>query len=69
MGFGFRHHPSERRMLPMLIGSARVSTLEQDLDLQTDALKRAGCEKLFTEKPGGARAARPGLDQSLAHLR
>ena len=53
----------------MLIGYARVSTLEQSLDLQTDALKRAGCEKLFTDKAGGARAARPGLDQALAHLR
>ena len=53
----------------MLIGYARVSTLEQSLDLQTDALNRAGCEKLFTDKAGGARAARPGLDQALAHLR
>jgi DNA invertase Pin-like site-specific DNA recombinase len=69
VGFEFRHHPAVRRMLPMLIGYARVSTLEQSLDLQTDALKRAGCEKLFTDKAGGARAARPGLDQALAHLR
>jgi DNA invertase Pin-like site-specific DNA recombinase len=53
----------------MLIGYAHVSTLEQSLDLQTDALNRAGCEKLFTDKAGGARAARPGLDQALAHLR
>jgi hypothetical protein len=67
--FEFRHHPTERRMGPMLIGYARVSTLEQSLDLQTDALNRAGCEKLFTDKAGGARAARPGLDQALAHLR
>ena len=52
----------------MLIGYARVSTLEQSLDLQTDALNRAGCEKLFTNKAGGARAARPGLDQALTHL-
>ena len=53
----------------MLIGYARVSTAEQNLDLQTDALNRAGCEKLFTDKAGGARAERPGLDQALAHLR
>lgn len=53
----------------MLIGYARVSTTEQNLDLQTDALNRAGCEKLFTVKAGGARADRPGLDQALAHLR
>jgi hypothetical protein len=67
--FEFRHHLTERRMGPMLIGYARVSTLEQSLDLQTDALNRAGCEKLFTDKAGGARAARTGLDQALAHLR
>src|SRR5215217_2006399 len=53
----------------MLIGYARVSTTEQNLDLQTDALNRAGCEKLFTDKAGGACAERPGLDQALAHLR
>jgi Resolvase, N terminal domain len=53
----------------MLIGYARVSTLEQSLDLQTDSLKRAGCDKIFTDKAGGARAERPGLDQALAHLR
>ena len=53
----------------MLIGYARVSTPEQNLDLQTDALNRAGCEKLFTDKAGGARAERPGLEQALAHLR
>jgi DNA invertase Pin-like site-specific DNA recombinase len=69
VGFEFRHHPAERRRGPMLIGYARVSTLEQSLDLQTDALDRAGCEKLFTDKAGGARAERPGLDQALAHLR
>jgi DNA invertase Pin-like site-specific DNA recombinase len=54
----------------MLIGYARVSTAEQNLDLQTDAVNRAGCEKLFTDKAGGARAERPaGLDQALTHLR
>ena len=53
----------------MLIDYARVSTFEQNLDLQTDALNRAGCEKLFTDKAGGARAERLGLDLALAHLR
>ena len=53
----------------MLIGYARVSTAEQSLDLQTDALNRAGCEKLFTDKAGGAQVERPGLDHALAHLR
>jgi hypothetical protein len=53
----------------MLIGYARVSIFEQSLDLQTDALKRAGCERLYTDQVGGARAERSGLDQVLLHLR
>lgn len=53
----------------MLIGYARVSTTEQNLRLQVDALKRTGCERLFTDTASGARAERPGLDQALAHLR
>jgi DNA invertase Pin-like site-specific DNA recombinase len=51
----------------MLIGYARVSTLEQNLDLQIDALENAGCEKIFTDKMSGAKA-RPGLDEALAFL-
>jgi DNA invertase Pin-like site-specific DNA recombinase len=52
----------------MLIGYARVSTLDQNLDLQLDALTAAGCEQSFTEKMSGANA-RPGLDEALAFLR
>jgi DNA invertase Pin-like site-specific DNA recombinase len=52
----------------MLIGYARVSTLDQNLDLQLDALTAAGCEKLFIDKMSGAKA-RPGLDEALAFLR
>jgi len=53
----------------MLIGYARVSTGEQNLDLQTDALKQAGCEKIFTDKISGAKVERPGLDVALDFLR
>jgi DNA invertase Pin-like site-specific DNA recombinase len=52
----------------MLIGYARVSTLDQNLDLQLDALTAAGCEKIFTDKMSGANA-RPGLDEALSFLR
>ena len=53
----------------MLIGYARVSTLEQNLDLQEDALKAAGCKKIYTDKTGGAKADRPGLERALADVR
>ncbi len=53
----------------MLIGYARVSTTSQNLDLQMDALKKAGCEKIFEDTQSGARESRPGLDESLAFLR
>jgi DNA invertase Pin-like site-specific DNA recombinase len=45
----------------MLIGYARVSTEDQNLDLQMDALRQAGCEKVYTDHISGAKAARPGL--------
>ena len=53
----------------MLIGYARVSTTDQNLDLQIDALTKAGCEKIFDEKISGGRAERPGLAQAMELLR
>jgi DNA invertase Pin-like site-specific DNA recombinase len=53
----------------MLIGCARVSKDEQNLDLQTDALTAAGVEKTFTDKLSGSKADRKGLADALSHLR
>ena len=53
----------------MLIGYARVSTGEQNLDMQVDALQEAGCEKRFTDEVSGAKAERPGLHDALEYLR
>ena len=52
-----------------LIGYARVSTTEQDTALQTDALCKAGCERIFEDTVSGAKAERPGLASALAYLR
>ncbi|NMR32375.1 recombinase family protein [Crystallibacter degradans] len=52
------------------IGYARVSTLDQNSDLQHTALKAAGCKKIFTDHGvSGTRASRPELDKMLDHLR
>jgi len=55
----------------MLIGYARVSTNEQNLDLQRDALRKAGVtsKNIFTDKITGTKAERPGLTEALSHLR
>ncbi len=53
----------------MLIGYARVSTNDQLLDLQLDALNHAGCKRVFTDKTTGAKKNRPGLTEALSHLR
>src|SRR3712207_593563 len=53
----------------MLIGYARVSTLDQSFALQQDALTAAGCQRTFTDTASGARADRPGLAQALAYAR
>ena len=53
----------------MLIGYARVSTQDQNLDLQIEALTRAGCKKVFDDKISGSRAERPGLAKALEMLR
>ncbi len=52
------------------IGYARVSTVDQNAALQHDALKKAGCERIFTDHGvSGTRATRPELDKMLEHLR
>src|SRR3954469_16767547 len=53
----------------MLIGYARISTLDQTLALQQDALTAAGCEQVYTDTVSGSVTERPGLTQALSHLR
>ncbi len=53
----------------MTVGYSRVSTLDQNLDLQIDNLKGAGCEKIFRDKLSGAKSDRPGLESLFGHLR
>src|ERR1700746_2418419 len=54
---------------PMLIGYARVSTVDQNLALQRDALTEAGCEKIFNEQRSEAVADRPALHDALEFAR
>ncbi len=53
----------------MLIGYARVSTADQYLGMQEDALKGAGCEDIFKDIVSGAKTSRPGLHAAISHLR
>jgi DNA invertase Pin-like site-specific DNA recombinase len=53
----------------MLIGYARVSTSDQTLDLQKDAMHQAGCDRIFTDTASGAKAERIGLDEALNYVR
>ena len=53
----------------MLIGYARVSTDDQNLELQLIALNEARCERIFSDKASGASATRPGLNEALSFLR
>ena len=53
----------------MKLGYARVSTTEQDLSLQLDALGDAGCEKIYEDRISGAKAERPGLQEALSYIR
>lgn len=53
----------------MKLGYARVSTKTQKLDFQIDALKQAGCEKIFTDIISGAKSERPNLNEMRKHLR
>src|SRR4051795_3692421 len=53
----------------MLIGYARVSTLDQTLALQQDALSATGCQDIYTDTVSGSVTDRPGLTNALSHLR
>lgn len=53
----------------MKVGYARVSTQEQTLDLQVDALKLNGCQSIFTDKISGIKTVKPAFDEMMSHLR
>lgn len=53
----------------MLIGYARVSREDQNLELQLEALNAAGCDRIFSDKRSGAQKVRKGLEDALSHLR
>ena len=53
----------------MIFGYQRISTKGQEFNLQTDALKKYGCEKIFSDVASGAKASRPSLDNLISQLR
>ena len=55
--------------MPTFVGYARVSTQDQTLDLQLDALKKADCIKIFTDTASGAKSERKGLHEALEYVR
>src|ERR1017187_3631203 len=61
----------EAPAIPQLhrVGYARVSSVGQNLDSQVDALQKAGCKKIFTDKMTGSRMDRPGWDQLMNYVR
>ena len=74
MASGTKQRTSSPPALPaagtnVLIGYARVSTEDQKLDLQRDALAQLGCHRVFEDRASGARVDRPGLVAALSHLR
>lgn len=60
---------SDKKGPLMLIGYARVSTQDQNLELQREALRQAGCQKVFEDQVSGTRAERPGLTKAQEMLR
>jgi DNA invertase Pin-like site-specific DNA recombinase len=58
-----------KQLQGMLIGYARVSTQDQNLELQIEALQKAGCKKIFEDRMSGSQAERPGLAQARDGLR
>lgn len=74
LGIGFSHQPhsttfKKQKRFRMLIGYARVSTADQNLTLQHQALTTAGCEKIFDDTISGTKVDRPGLTKALEQLR
>ena len=59
----------KRDLQPLRLGYARVSSHDQNLEMQLDALKKTGCKRIFTDKLSGAQVERPGLKEALSQLR